>query len=203
MHGSTASQAVTNSKNTVFSIKRFMGRHPREGPYPRSVLLEWLTEQRDLERETLSRGAYIECAPAPRRLHPKSATWRSMQALAKPLTHDERADLETVVAVANKWLAILDHADKETVGLLSDAMVLVRAKLRSGSAFLYRVHRPDLDDALRDRERVMALLRYGRLAAEEKRRLPREKIEEAVRTVWKEDPSASWRKICDEAGSRE
>jgi hypothetical protein len=169
----------------------------REGPFPIEVVRKWLTERRDLTRRKLARDGE---PLVPGRADPKSAFWRTQQALAAPLKPDERADLETIIAVANKWLTTLERADERTVALLSEAMVLSRADSRSHAELLFRLRAADIEDAGRQRKDEIALLGYGKRGAETNRKASRQRVEATVRAIQSERPDNSWRKICDEAG---
>lgn len=170
-----------------------------EGPYDREVVRRWLTRKRDSAAAVLALGAYRTIPDAPTRLDPKSAAWRSMQSAARPLKGNERLDLETVVAIAEMWLARLDGADDETVALLSEAMVLVRSESRADSELLFRCLAPDLEDGRKQQALEIRLLRFGKLGGEARRKVPRAQVVAAVEKARLAKPEASHRQHCSAA----
>lgn len=159
---------------------------------------QWLADLRDVAVERLARR---ELSPAdrPKRMRAKSVGWRRLQAMAKPLSAEERRDCETVVATADELLRGLDGTNARE--LLHKVMVLGQAYARVSGQRFWHMLAPEREDAPKRWREDERRAQMSRKAAELRHtRMPRRDVLEAkVREVLRRSPGFSFSKACEQA----
>lgn len=176
----------------------------------REQIRAWLTETRQLAAAVLADG-WERPRERPAHVHPQSPAWRGVLSRMRPLQSHERSDFETTLAVADDWLAKLEHADENTVGVLWQAMTLSHATSRADGALLFRLLAPDQDDATAKRRALAELIGRGREGLKARwgpsgRKVSRKQVEQAARdelaALRARKLVPAWSKVCDSVGQR-
>ncbi len=166
-------------------------------------LQTWLIETRDIARAILDAGNYYDSSGGPRALDPKSAAWRQMVALGKPLSAWQRADYENQIAICERWLAELPKCGERELRLLVDAIALQRSSLRLQSGLHHRMMRADREDAEIRRPLAIKQMKSGkRWSGKRRKPVSNATLEAEICRMHAERPRLTWSRVCALAGER-